>query len=460
MFTLKKANVCLCLFLATFATLTANAGETVVFAGVKHTALGNAQLKLTGDSLQVTNLGEAGNDGVSVHAGEIQALTTTVAQLDPSVLEDGAGLTATVIGQVNGLPGITISNLSMTDLGPDIILWCKWLANAAKEGMTATAEISLGGEVVAVIPDLQGPIARICDPIRFPRIDPIWPIRPVNPNDIFMMVTIGEPVPAYLPQLDKTVMADSFTVKLTGTGARIDNVSEVQYTAQKMAALDIVNQEIAMNNLLHTTEGAVEANAVSGNLNFTGFTPDGSGGFTVDLTGKRYYYAQIAPLCLDADGAGIYFESTGSMNGQRGVFLGSASLENRDGSLYLSADYSAIGSNQVQVYLVNGSKIIGKPILPNGLLGRIPNPSRVGGCGKWDPIPPLPCYILDFDRLTTIQLANGRTYEVTGLRVITTETGTTLDSLDTFTARATGIQSLMLLNEAGQAPQKNIRFKK
>lgn len=460
MFQLKKVNVCLCLFLATFAAATAQAGETVVFAGVKHTAMGNAQLKPTGASLLVTNLGEEGKDGVSVHAGEVQALTTTVAELDPSLLEDGAGLRATVIGQVNGKPGIAISTLSMTDLGPDIIIWCEWLANAAKRNMTATAEITLGGEVVATIPNLVGPIARVCDPIRWPRIDPIWPIRPVNPDDIFMMVTVGAPVPAYLPQLDKTVVADGFTIKLTGTGARIDNVSEVQYTAQKMDALEIVNQEIAMNNLLHTTEGAVEVNAVSGNLNFTGFTPDGSGGFTVDLTGKRYYYAQIAPLCLDADGAGLFFESTGSMNGQHGVFLGSASLENRDGSLYLSADYSAIGSNQVQVYLVNGNKIIGKPFLPNGLLGRIPNPSRIGGCGKWDPIPPLPCYILDFDRLTSIQLANGKTYEVTGLRVITTQTGATLDSLDSFTARAVGIESLMLLGEAGQAPVKNIQFKK
>lgn len=455
---LKKANVCLCLLLATFATVTAQAGETVVFAGVKHTAIGNAQLKPTGETLQVTNLGEAGTDGVSMSAGEIQALTTTVGDMDPSVLTDGAGLEATVIGQVNGKPGLAISSLSMTDLGPDMILWCKWLLNAPQT-MSATAEITLGGTVVATIPNLVGPIARICDPIRWPRIDPVWPIRPVNPNDIWMMVTVGSPVPAYLPQLDKTVMADGFTIKLNDTGARIDNVSEVRYTAQKLDALEIVNQEVAMNNLLHTTEGAVQVNAVSGNLNFTGFTPDGSGGFTVDLSGKRYYYAQIAPLCLDADGAGLYFESTGTMNGQHGVFLGSASLENRDGSLYLSADYSAIGSNQVQVYLVNGSKIIGKPILPNGLLGRIPNPSRVGGCGKWDPIPPLPCYILDFDRLTSIQLANGKTYEVTGLRVITTDTGTPLDSLDSFSARAVGIESLMLLGEAGQAPVKNIQFK-
>jgi len=85
----------------------------VRFGGLPHAALGQARLSDAPDgSLMVSNLGPSGNDGVSIHLGQVEAFTTNTV-LKPAETPIGAIMQTQTLGSVDGQPGRPMGRLGL-----------------------------------------------------------------------------------------------------------------------------------------------------------------------------------------------------------------------------------------------------------------------------------------------------------------------------------------------------------
>lgn len=433
---------------ATITFLAAPSMAQLQFGGIPHEPLGDAKLYVDGETLWVDNIGESGEDGVRVFAGDSQTIVTTVADMDPAEMPEGSSIIGASFGQVNGKPNTEISQLTINQINNEIVFHCKWLLSM--------------DNAFAVIETEEGPITlpepgpfRIPGPVRCERLDPVW--RAMN-GDIMIMVEFDARTPIILPGSEDVVFGNSISVVIEGVKDRIDSVESISYTGAKVGHFGINAQEVVLNDLHHKAIGDAKLDTQSGNLIISNF---GDNGGVTTFLDSDYYGIDLAPVSLSKEGTGIMLESTGTVDGQSGINLGFAGMKNNEGRLNLYADYSSIGQEKVLVQLLRGNKMIGEAIVPAGDVGLIPNPGRVTGCGKWEPwFPPNPpCFWVRFEDFQQV-LVDGVQYQADSIRMLTPEVSGQLERLDSFNLRATGIESLMITGERTQAVQPRLNFKK
>lgn len=123
----------------------------IVASGLFHTPLGQANLSLdmAGD-LVVSNIGASGQDGVTIQIGESDGLDFSISPAQPP---DGAVLTISKIGQLNGVPDQPLSTLTTTVVGAESVLE----PDFAPLGASTYTVVALNqGVVVAQVSGLSG----------------------------------------------------------------------------------------------------------------------------------------------------------------------------------------------------------------------------------------------------------------------------------------------------------------
>lgn len=434
---------------ALFATCTlgAFAQQTVIFDGIEHVALGNATLSISNGVLKVENIGSSGQDGVAAKVGGAQALVTTMGEIDPAKLPDGAYIHATAFGQFNGKAAQQLGTLTMTDLGPDIIYHCDFSAIGATG---ARGRLTLGGQTVATIPNLQGPIVRICDIIRCDRIDPVWQ----DGDRLFAMVETVEPVPMTVPALgDQTFMADGFEIEVLGVEGRIENVETMAFTSRLTGSFGIDGQELVQNKFKHAVSGDAKIHVDSDNVIVSGFGTTGQDGVSLFLDEGDRFTFDLAPIALDTFGDTMYFGLHG-MLAEEERLLGEIALVNAGSDLKLNADYNHVGSATVRVEVMRDGRMVGRAVVPAGELGTIVNAQRLTGIGQYAPFAKSTCFWARFEDNAQFELADGTLATGNEVRIIANEavpgiTGNTLLDI-----RVTGIDSLMLQREMRESPER------
>jgi hypothetical protein len=443
----------MCLFATMIPGVFSVSGEGgIKFNGLEHCPLGDAKLSLTEEGLLVENIGESGKDGVSILPGQAQGLITTTNGLDPKTLPEGANLTSTAVGQVNGMPNTPIAAVIVNIRQERIWYGCKGFVPATG----ATGEVWRNGRVIATVENLEGDFVSIPVPTRCDRTDPACPV----PTDCLIRqdVWFEEPLPIDIVSTGKTVIGDAISIRIA-SDVRIDNLQNVNITSSGMGSFTVQKNEVVINNLTHTSVGEAKVTAKSGNLVVSDFGDDAQKGVKIDLKDTRYYEMNIQPLCLDRDGEALYLDSHGTVDGVADTFMGTASMVNELGALGVSADYSPLGTSEVTVRLLREGRFVAEKQMPAGEVVSIPNPKRFAGSKNWGQNRSAACNILPFEAATDM-IVDGETFSADTIILLAPEMVSDVSSLDAVTVRATGIDSLVIQKETDLYPRRQYNFKR
>jgi len=140
-----------------FRVLRATATPLVLFAGLEHSPLGQAQLALVSNQLAVTNLLTNGSDGVEFELGRVQGFVSHL-ELPLDTMTAGATLTVSGHGRVGGLEEQSTGALTLQRVAGGLEVQ----PNVAALG-AATYELRIfdGDRMVLARPEVSGAAARI-----------------------------------------------------------------------------------------------------------------------------------------------------------------------------------------------------------------------------------------------------------------------------------------------------------
>jgi len=420
--------------------------ETFAF-GVRHTPLGNAKLDFARNQLFVSNIGASGNDGVLVEAGKAGFLITTPEGFNADSLPTGATINALARGQVNGIPGQDIGVLRVTDVGNEAEFFCDFSAVGAT---SATVQVFNKGALVASRSGVVGPFARVRGPIICDPWDPVWPMLgriwaiidfPSRP--LLITITGGQPVEG-----------DRLVVIAEGTNARIENVTEVAFTAKNIASFTLVDQAVGALHLPHRALGQTRLTGLNDGegLLASNLGASGEDGVSVQLDAVRNFDMGLQPLALDKSGAALKISATGTFGGRPNIALGNAELRNNNGVLQAFADFSAIGATNAQIAVYNNGVLVGETTVPSGrVVGTIAGLPLIDGCGKLPPIPPIPpCYYLRLARVAIFTASNGRIFQGDQIRLLAANAQGQITGLSAFNLNTANVGSFIIRPTAAQ----------
>jgi len=339
---------------------TSPVGEPPVsFAGLAHTALGNAQLAMDGDILEVSNIGSTGLDGVSITLGESRGValdfdwltlptsgSMSMKQLD----ETGAEVTS--IG-VNFSPIEYRYSPDFTALG------------------SATYSVTLihHGVEVATIDGLSGPVishlaAASDGGVKKKKgrgIDRCAKWGKYFDDDALISVDgYGEFVANAFELAPSSCSGPSVVSTLTVQGS---DIPAFRIEREYLATSNWTFLESVGGAALNANAGAVDIAAIDPSANFgvqmwavSGPLDGGDVPSSFEATWDK------SSLPLDP-AATMTFHSTGRVGGVDGITLGTLTIARQgtgpDAGIVINADYSSVGSTSQQVIVYDGDQVVG-----------------------------------------------------------------------------------------------------
>ena len=177
-------------------------------------------------------------------------------------------------------------------------------------------------------------------------------------------------------------------------------------------------------------------------------------GVSIDLGEVDGVRVGLEPIDLNTPGNGFFARATGVVNGRAGRPLGTAGCQNNGGRIQALADFSALGTSTVLVEVYAGGTLVGRGITRGGRVVADVTPGPDGapqiiGCGKLPPVP-WPCFIIDLDRLGTINLAGttlgGTQVPLVGdqVRLLANNPDATVDAVSEFDMTGANLPSIVI----------------
>ena len=432
--------------------------DETIYRGLRNRALGEAQLTRRGDRLTVSNLGASGEDGLGIDLGPglcdylIVGFETPL----PEELPDGAAMTITTNGTLDGDENQFIWSLRVEDVGDEFGVSIDTRAVRPEE---LRVEARRRGEVVA---------SQVLEPtediiVRFPPeacwVDPFWQMLP----ECWAIFEFPSEVEVGIENAE-AVLADQLVIATVNQEGVVTALSDIRMQASDIPRFEVFDEFFGLFENEHRARGQATYAPEGDRLTITNIGSSGMDGVSVlldDATGR--FSASLAPVQLLSEGAALHVSAVGALDGVANTFLGSATVAGSATGLSVLADYRPIQSDEVEVVVANGGRVVGRATVPSGELaarlspvpgGRLP---RIIDCGKlpprlpippnipWPPFPP--CIIFEFDTMGVFQLIGGDAVEGDGIRLLAANARGNIDSIQRFDLCAEGIGEFTLLDE-------------
>lgn len=145
--------------------------DRAIFDGIRHVALGGADLRSTPAALIVSEADDPNSDepgGVEAQLGKADFWRGKLGQFDVNSLTDGQYISFVPRGEVNGDPDAVISEMKTTDAGDHVRLSVDFRVSRN----TLTVEAYRGGELVAADINTDGIFANVWPPLDNMQITP------------------------------------------------------------------------------------------------------------------------------------------------------------------------------------------------------------------------------------------------------------------------------------------------
>ncbi|HYH47244.1 MAG TPA: hypothetical protein VEG34_16305, partial [Thermoanaerobaculia bacterium] len=151
------------------------AEDGVLAFGLRHVPLGDARLAADRNgNLRVSRLGSSGEDGVAVELGAAQGWDADWLDLNPAgTAPDGASLSLTFVGRVDGAPRQEMAVLRAEDIGETMEISVDFSALGASSTVIEVRDGGPEGRLVAHVEGGTGPVAQR---IQFPFYGHIGPL--------------------------------------------------------------------------------------------------------------------------------------------------------------------------------------------------------------------------------------------------------------------------------------------
>jgi hypothetical protein len=434
----------------------------VRFGGLPHTALGQSHLSQAADgSLVVSNLGSSGNDGVSIHLGEVQAFTTRTV-LDSAATPVGAMMRTQILGTLHSLPNQPSgsSGLERTTGG-----YTALIDYSAIGARTYTARFyNAKGELVQQVHGLHSGTPgevniEALAPIRIQlgctttvtatsssagttaTASSSWAVNLEVPWQVLFLLADSKLAPAPVSFLARTVMFEPETPTVVPT-----SLTGAQVVGAGMSQLLLTGEAVRVHGFDYQGMGSASLVPAAGNLTISNFGTTPGAGFSTTL--GRAETADVSLTPIDPDGraplgASVTVQASGSVRGVPGQSLGHLQVTKMADGYMLTPDFSEIGSPTHHLLVYNQGTLVADLPGRTGPAGIAPFwPSRFGKLGG-----PLECYTSHWPQAINFRVG-GTTYAGDEVRTLAEGSPGAIDFKSGFNLQAAKLESLTLTDAA------------
>ena len=332
----------------------AQEGGVLAF-GLRHTPLGAARLAGDGQgNLVVSGLGAGGEDGVAVDLGTAEAWDADWLDLDPrGTVPDGASLTLSFEGRVDGAPGRPIAALRVEDIGEVLEISVDFSALGATSSVIEVRDGGPEGLVVAHVDGGTGPIVRGI----------LWPfyghIGALPGGGIAIdfgwrgfkkkMAIVGGP----------TVEGDYLCVMPADAAARAGALSRVEIRTSDIPELTLTGESLTLFGLRHRAAEGTTLDAAKGGLSLL---PDASGEMAVEVDvhgrgGWDAVWSRVKEKDLP-DGAALRTVASGTVDGVAGRVIGSTWLGKVGDRIELETSFAPLGAKSLRYDFLHDGQVV------------------------------------------------------------------------------------------------------
>lgn len=263
------------------ATVKRPRADGILAFGLRHIPLGNARLTAERNgNLRVSRLGASGEDGVAVELGGAQGWDADWLALDPAgTVPDGASLSLTFLGRVDGAPRQEVAVLSVEDIGETLEMSVDFSALGAG---TTVIEVRDGGPEGRVVAHVEGGNGPVAQRIQFPFYGHIGPLPGGGIAIDFgwrgfknkISITGGP-----------TVEGDYLCIMPADATARVGALSRVELRTSGIPELTLIGESLTVFGLRHRAAGDTALEARPGRLSLVAGT-SGDAAVEVDVHGR------------------------------------------------------------------------------------------------------------------------------------------------------------------------------
>lgn len=413
-----------------------SATDRLWFAGLEHTALGDATLDTSTGSLVVSNIDSGGDDGVSVAVGETEGHMVQL-PVDPSTIPTGASMVSRFFGSVDGSTGQHLATMHRTrvsegfDILPDF-------SNVGTDTYTLTLyndgtkvfEGSGFSTETTVKQDTK-------TESEWCAIIPIYVYCKTVDDDEAVVVT---------PDGDEYV-ADRFEFSPDSLSVESMTLTGVEITAADIDQFQIDDETVRVFGRPHAALGDAHIHPENDGTQLTVDNIDGVGddGVSARLDGVKSYTATLDPVTFDVTDASLKTSATGILSGTPDSSLGRSSLTNTGDQLQATTDFSAVGSDTTRVEVFDNGEKVGETTVPSGDVGVIESIIPIDICGKLPPNPP--CFLWRGPYTATFTASDGTSFVGNDFRFLAADADETFEGLNSFDIRAANVDSFTQVDE-------------
>ncbi len=430
------------------------------FGGLPHAALGQARLSKAADgSLLVSNLGPSGNDGVSIHLGEVEAFHTRTV-LQPAAMPVGAIMQTRSVGIINGLPNQPAGSIGLqrTAGGFEVLV-----DDTALGSQTYTATLyNDQGEMVAH----QGGLSSGAMAIKIFGVDVSLDCMTTTTT------TTTQTLAAALVAKDQTTtttttthrswkFSASISASLSRNGSPLGTfqastlafdadapallptrLTDLQVVGAGMPQLALTGEATNVHGLNHEATGGASFSASAGNLTISNFGTAPGAGLSTTLGRAETAGLTFSPIDPNGRaplGATITVQAVGAMLGVPGQPLGQLQVTKMADGYMLTPDFISIGSPTHHLLVYNQGTLVADLPGQTGPAGIAPAwPSRFGKLGGL-----FECYTSNWPEAINFRVG-ATTYTGDEVRMLAEAAPGAIDYKSGFTLQAAQLDSLTL----------------
>jgi len=313
-------------------------GQLVSYRGLDHTPLGAATLVvLPNDTLQVSNIGPLGADGVSVDLTGAQFARGAFADVIPGATwqaETFSGATSLALTRFVGV-------------GAD---WELFHSFPFLGAVVMDVEAFLDGELVASATSTGGPLVLFATSR--------WQVSYATEVAGVVRTTIEfDPTPVLVLGTPMAQNADRLVIS-TSIPTSLPTLTRVDITAMGTTDFRVTDGMLGMFGHRHRALGQATLDASglcpSCTLHISNIGSSGNDGVEVELDGAVGFSTVWAPLPAPfPNGASLVSSAIGTVGGVPDTLFGELAFEDQGANLRVSADFSGVGATTriVEVYL-------------------------------------------------------------------------------------------------------------
>jgi hypothetical protein len=427
-----------------------NESQTVTYAGLSHTSLGNATLTAQSNRLTIANIGSSGQDGVELALPNVAGWEAHWQPLDPAdALPIGAYIQSQIFGTAGSVSNGLLGSWLMTKMGTSNYVVTADYSPIGSS--TVTLKVYNGTNLVTTMTGQSGTLGTINGCVDDDHHGNPVPTGPNGlPGPFGGGLTMFGPKSITLPG-GATVTGDRFVILPEG-GATVSSLSAVKLNASSIAEIIITEEHhyVSFAALLNESLGDATLTVQSNQLTMSNIGSSGQDGVSIAMpvvTRFDMHWQESNPTNIPPSGAFMDLSSSGTVAGQPAHPIGGLRLVQAGTNLIVTADFSSINSTSETVRLYRQGVLVAQATAQTGMVATI-YPRSKGHFSRhirWDDGP---VFVIDWVfGLATASLNGGPTLEA-DLLEITPENPLAVSVVSEVSLRAKDISSLDILDES------------